>query len=374
MSKRVFQAGGVPTEPQISGSPDFNDETVVEANPFVMRGRMVAGVNTGIWSPVSLPEYQYGVNSEGEWTDSKVYNQLSTIGSDAVVSNRFYDDSENSYIKYVKEVTVNLDEVAGVNAPITGVDVWFRWMPADAFQAFNHVGYELSGLINGLSGYTTTAAFIDNSASYDDIPVAAWQKPGMSSTNQANQNATQYWEPPEWTFVGTRFANSFGVAIPMPSAYNEWEEQWNQLVSKPGDGFRQVYVNDNFPDVWFQILVTGHSTWKPDRFNYRWIGNSDQYLSADFDTGAWASYQQYWSEGASTGSINDYKVGEYFQDTIVRPVTSESVTKTFRTAGYLPWNPHYGNAQSDKWNTYRRQRTTFGDIAIFAPRRWRKVF
>ena len=62
-------------------------------------------------SPVSLPEYQYGVNSEGEWTDSKVYNQLSTIGSDAVVSNRFYDDSENSYIKYVKEVTVNLDEV-----------------------------------------------------------------------------------------------------------------------------------------------------------------------------------------------------------------------------------------------------------------------
>ena len=365
MSKRLFHAEGIPTEPQVSGLPDFTDDSVIEANPYIMRGRLTSGLSRGVWSTINLPEYQYDADVDSNWisgaNQSKLYKQLSVIASNPVTSSKFYDTSANSYIEYVKEVTVNLDEVAAQNAPTTGVDVWFRWMPGTAFQTFNFGG--AGGTINGLS-----AAFIDTSASIDDIPSGGWQKDGKSAINQSDSGSTQFWEPSEWSFVGTRFATSFSVAIPIPQEYRDWEAYWEGLGGgKPADGFRKVHVNDYFNDVWFQILVTGHSSWKPDRFNYRWIGNTDQYISSDFDTGMWTTYQRYWSEGAANGAINNSKVGEFFIDTRVE-------ASNYRTAGYLPWNPHYGMTKSDQWNTYRRQRTTFGDIAIFAPRRWRKVF
>lgn len=374
MSKKLFHPEGVPTEPQVSGQPDFTSDAILEANPYVMRGRMALGQNTGVWSVVNLPEFKYGSDTDGEWTSgtypSKLYQQKSTVGTgtgEVVTGIKFYDTSQNSYIEYVKEITINLDEDAAVNAPTTGVDVWFRWMPALAFQTFSFEGS--GGKINGLR-----SDFVDTPQSIDDIPVGAWQKNGKSSIDQVDAS-NPFWEPSEWSFVGTRFSNSFSVTVPMPPEYTQWEAYWEGLgVGKPADGFRKLHVNDYFSEVWFQVLITSHSTWKPDKYNYRWIGNTDQYLSADFDTGMWTTYQRYWSEGASTGAINDAKVGEYVADLRTRPVTSTSVTNTYRTAGYLPWNPHYGMTKTDQWNTYRRQRTTFGDIAIFAPRRWRKWF
>lgn len=367
MSKRLFHAEGVPTEPQVSGLPDFTDESVIEANPYIMRGRLTSGLSRGVWSAINLPDYQYDTDTDSNWASgsnaSKLYKQLSVIASNPVTSSKFYDTSANSYIEYVKEVTVNLDEVAAQNAPTTGVDVWFRWMPSNAFQTFTFT--TPGNLINGLA--PPTYDFVDAPAQLDDIPSGGWQLNGMSSIDQ-NYSVNPYWEPTEWSFVGTRFATSFSVAIPIPQEYRDWEGYWEGLGGgKPADGFRKLHVNDYFNDVWFQILVTGHSSWKPDRFNYRWIGNTDQYTSSDFDTGMWATYQRYWSEGAANGAINNSKVGEFFTDTRVE-------AGNYRTAGYLPWNPHYGMTKSDQWNTYRRQRTTFGDIAIFAPRRWRNVF
>lgn len=355
MSKVVFKPDGVPTEPQAIGEPDFSSDSIIDgSNPFIMRSRARAGSLAGVWVPPSLIEYKSDANSDGSWAtgsdSSKLYEQLSTIGASGSTSiaSRFYAASPNSYVDYVKETTINLDAATVVNAAITGVDVWFRWLPKAAFKRFAFTGSKISGVTS--TGYNCPL----------DEPCGSWQD--------------EAYVPPEWTFVGTRASQSFSVTIPIPDEYRQFEATWAAEASKPTDSgsprnLRKQYVDANFIDVWFQILVTGHSTWKPNPYNYRWIGDTGRYVESDYATGQWASLRRYWSSGAPAGSIGNYRVGEYFNSHL-----NDRSVANYRVAGYLPWNPFYGAAVQTGWDTYRRQRTTFGDIAIFAPRRWRKYF
>jgi hypothetical protein len=338
---------------------------------------MTTGSRDGVWSPVNLTQYKSDPNVDWYWADvnnpnaSKVYKQLSTIGTDAtsgvVTASKFYDATQYSYIQYVKEVSINLSDRGVVNAPITGVDVWLRWMPKEAFNKYTFNG---SNKINGIltTGYNCPR----------ESPCNSWQ--------------TESWIPSEWQFVGTRYETSFTLTVPLPPEYSEWEGMWNDLVSKPADSgtststtnLRLQYVNNNFPDVWFQVLVTGHATWKPDRYNYRWIGNTDVYTQADYvDVATWKANRFYWtSDHPDVDVVTPYKVGDYFISH-----NDDGSVWNYRAVGYLPWNPYYGatvpdRAEADRggilvsnrWTTFRRQRTTFGDIALFAPKRWRKWF
>lgn len=370
MSKRLFDANGVPTEPQSSGLPDFADDSASEANPYIMKGRLTAGVSRGAWSIVNLTDYQHDIDVEGDWrlgdNASKLFNQVSNIASDSngvVTANKFYDNSPHTYVQYVKEVTVNLDEGIVKNAPVTGVDVWFRWMPSTAFSMYVR---DVNGKITG----TTDVGY----RGQQDVPDDGWQKRGPSTIEELPSTAV--WEPTEWSFIGTRFEPSFSVTVPMAAQFKTWEGIWaaNQALTPPTKVDKTSktavnnFINSNFPEMWFQIIVTGHSTWKPDRYNYRWVGEdvSDSYNFIDIPT--WESTKQYWtrdSAGIIGGGIYYWKVGERF--------TAKGGSEyNYQAIGYLPWNPHYGASKTDRWNTYRRQRNTFGDVAIFAPRRWRK--
>lgn len=435
MSKRVFRPETIPTEQQEVNSPDFSDDSIIiDNNPFIMRGRMVAGINAGVWSPVNLTPYKYDENVNGGWTDSTLYDQVSSIGSDATVgvvtASKFYDDSAHTYVQFVKELTINLNGEDVVNAPTTGVDVWFRWMPPAAFKKYTlNEG-------NKITGVTTSSYNCPR-----ETPCGSWQKPPPHSPQYSTDD---YWEPTDWQFIGTRYEVSFNVTVPMPPNFNEWIGIWR---SKQSSGTPinindassvEFYINQNFPDVWFQVLVSGHSTWKPDKYNYRWIGNTDEYVEADFvDNSTWNAYRQYWAvqNGTYTWSSNTITVtssghGHSIGDSVYLNFTSggaigngdafrivnvpnantftvdfdgsgtsgnvtislikvgdkfvshndDGSVWNYYAIGYLPWNPHYGKTLVDYGspdysifeNTYRRQRTTFGDVAIFSPKRWRK--
>ena len=88
LSKRLCHAEGIPTEPQVSGLPDFTDDSVIEANPYIMRGRLTSGLSRGVWSTINLPEYQYDADVDSNWisgaNQSKLYKQLSVIASNPV--------------------------------------------------------------------------------------------------------------------------------------------------------------------------------------------------------------------------------------------------------------------------------------------------
>lgn len=356
MSKRLFNAQAIPTEQQVTGSPDFTDDNIMPGNnPYVMRGRMATGGRSGVWSIVNLTDYKYDQDSDGDWADTNnpnqsiLYNSTSTIGVDEngmVIANKYYDNADGAYITYVKEMTVNLNDIDVINAPITGVDVWFRWMPPEAFNKYLwNEGGDIYDTLE--TGYNCPR----------EVPCGSWQ--------------TETWIPNEWKFVGTRYSTSFSVTIPMPAEYREWEGIWEEEPNKPGTAVgRQQYVDANFPETWFQFLVTGHSTWKPDKYNYRWIGDTDRFGESSFvNTSAWDDNKRYWSIGNTGGALGGYKVGDSF---ISHNDSGDILNRT--AVGYLPWNPHYGASQQNVWETYRRQRTTFGDVAIFAPRRWRKWF
>lgn len=127
-----------------------------------------------------------------------------------------------------------------------------------------------------------------------DIPTAYQQKTG-----------TAYPATPEWALIGSYSASSFTTSIPRSSS---------------------------LADKYFQILITDNTTIKPDRFNYRWVGN------------------------LNVSPLE--KIGE-------------SVSTSGYQPGYLPWNPEYSAATTgNPWSRYMRQRSTLQDIALFVPQRW----
>lgn len=356
MSKRIFDPALVPVQQQSVDSPDFNSDMIMSANPYVMRGRMATGNKSrrGTWSVVNLIDFKTDSPTGYQWASepdiSKLYKQTSYLNV-SKWSNKFFDESQYAYVPHVDTVTITLDDSDVINAPITGVDVWFRWMPMEAFDGYSFDG---SDKINGVLTTTWNCT--------RETPCGSWQD--------------EAWSPTEWQYAGSHTTSSFTVTVPMPVAFKELEQAWAAESPKPTGTAITTWINDwffnNKKDLWFQILVTGHSTWKPNPYNYRWIGITDKLVQADFaNSGLWSTYRRYWTADnpSGDGALGQYKVGESFISH-----KDNGAVQFYNAVGYLPWNPYYGKTINNEWNTYHRQRTTFGDIALFAPKRWRKTY
>ena len=252
-----------------SGPVDYDSmEIASPGNTYIMRARLASRAGAvGRWSTVMLPQYQADDVTVPNSWQSTTLTSQ-TSSLDVGTQSTFFDGS--AFTPYVSAVNINL--VSSISLAVTGANVWFRWMP---------------------------------SAMFESAPPA----PGSSLGPPLNvsQKEPSSYVPSDWQLIGSYTASSFTTAIPRKS--------------------------DPLTDTseHFQILVTHNTTIKPDKYNYRWVGN----LAAS------------------------YKLGEPYND---------SGTKR----GYLPWNPGYGAAiGGTQWSNYARQRTTMQDIALFYPRRWR---
>lgn len=320
MTKKIFDPSLVPTQPQNATNPDFTDDSIIPGgNPYLMRARMAtAGGSRGAWSVVNLVDYQAELSSEvAPWAthnQSLLYNQKS-YSKIIHEANKFFDSGQTKYIKHVETMGITLDENVVVNAPITGVSVWFRWMRKEAFK-----GWTFSGDV--ANGYTTTVCDRES-------PCSRWQ--------------VETYDPGEWQFMGNHVGTSFSIAIPLPTS------TWNAFIASLGSNPNAVPEQ-----IWFQMLVSANTTSAPNKYNYRWIGTTNQQTQFSGITApSWCS------------AVGNYKVGESY-------VSHDDAGNILdaNARGYLPWNPYYGASINNTWDTFKRQRNTFADVALFAPRRW----
>jgi hypothetical protein len=246
---------------------DYEDDSIfVDGNPYIMRARMTTKAGAaGPWSSVQLPDYMADLMGVSDpWGSTALALQKASL--DTGTQSTYYDGT--GFNTYVSAVNINLEE--NPNQAVTGVNVWFRWMPSSLFE----------------------------STPSNNPPATMQQKVPTASNGQ----------PQEWALAGTYNSSSFTTAIP-----------------------RKTDVSDT--NAYFQILVTDNTTTKPNKYNYRWIGN--------------------------TSVSPKSKIGEAY---------------TGPTRGYVPWNPWYAASvagAASAWTTYARQRSTLQDIALFYPRKWR---
>lgn len=209
MSKQVFDPRTVPMYPQTATQKvtpiDYDSDTIFEqGNPYIMRARLVTQAGSvGPWSPVQLPDFQSDdMTVNDPWGSSIVATQKSSL--DISTTSTYYDGG--GFNTYVSAVNINLLENS--NQAVTGVNVWFRWMPSSLFE----------------------------STPSNNPPSGMNQKVPTASNGV----------PQEWVLAGTYNSSSFTTAIP-----------------------RKADVSDT--NAYFQILVTDNTTIKPNKYNYRWL-------------------------------------------------------------------------------------------------------
>lgn len=183
------------------------DNIFANGNPYIMRARMVTKAGAaGPWSAVQLSSYTTDNMSAGDpWGSTILANQKASL--DFGETSTYYDGS--GFNTYVSAVNINLEENS--NQSVTGVNVWFRWMPSTLFES--------------------TPSLSPPASMQQKVPTASGG------------------EPQDWILAGTYNASSFTTAVP-----------------------RRTDVSD--ANMYFQVLVTDNTTIKPNKYNYRWIGTT----------------------------------------------------------------------------------------------------
>lgn len=172
-----------------------SDEIFDKGNPYVMRSRMVTKSGAaGPWSAIQLPDFQVDVMDGTEsdpWASSALAVQKASL--DIGTYSSYYDGSGggSGFNNYVSAVNINLLE--NQNQAVTGVNVWFRWMPFSLFES-TPTGNPPSGM-------------------NQKVPTAADGQPS------------------EWSLVGTYNSSSFTTVIPRKS--------------DTADSYFQILVTDN---------------------------------------------------------------------------------------------------------------------------------
>ncbi len=251
MSKKIFDPRTVPLYPQSATGEtiDFDSDEIVVVDPindptvtgnkYIMRTRITTQAGwKGPWSPVWLPDYQVDTyaSSGTPWSTSMLTGQLATL--DLGQTSTVYHQSTNK--EFVSAVNINLIE--DPKYAVTGVNVWFRWMPDTMF-------------INSVTG---------------DIPTGYDQKTG-----------TDY-VPSEWIKIGTYQASSFTTAIPRSSDFtnkyfqilitdntsikpNKYNYRWVPTLSpsptKIGEAFPSSTTRGYLPWSPYYSQATGTDPW-----------------------------------------------------------------------------------------------------------------